>query len=230
LSRRDHYLFASRTDAPVTEFERRRDRLPGEWTVVRTPEALAEAAAAIDPAAIFLPHWSHIVPESILARCPCVCFHMTDLPYGRGGSPLQNLILRGHEETMLTALKMTGEVDAGPVYLKRPLSLAGRAEKIYARAAALSLDMIEAMLADWPETVEQKGEAVRFKRLTEADNRLSGDLTARELADRIRMVDAPGYPNAYVDHGHWRLRFTQAEVKGETVTANVRWEARPDEV
>ncbi len=28
----------------------------------------------------------------------CVCFHMTDVPYGRGGSPLQNLIIREPQE------------------------------------------------------------------------------------------------------------------------------------
>ncbi len=37
--------------------------------------------------------------------------HMTDVPYGRGGSPLQNLIARGHTSTKLTAMRMTAEVD-----------------------------------------------------------------------------------------------------------------------
>jgi hypothetical protein len=52
-----------------------------------------------------VPHWSHLIPESIWGPCPTVIFHMTDLPYGRGGSPLQNLIQRGHSSTMLTALR-----------------------------------------------------------------------------------------------------------------------------
>ena len=44
---------------------------------------------------------------------------MTDLPYGRGGSPLQNLIINGHKETMMSALRCVQELDAGPIYLKK---------------------------------------------------------------------------------------------------------------
>ena len=56
---------------------------------------------------------------------------MTDLPYGRGGSPLQNLIIRGHKKTKISALRMVNELDAGPIYFKRSLSLNGNAQKIY---------------------------------------------------------------------------------------------------
>ena len=71
---------------------------------------------------VFFLHWNWLVPECIWKNHECVCFHMTDVPYGRGGSPLQNLIVRGHTETKLTALRMVAEMDAGPVYAKRPLS------------------------------------------------------------------------------------------------------------
>lgn len=61
------------------------------------------------PKFIFFPHWSWLIPEDIHTRFECVVFHMTDLPYGRGGSPLQNLIVRGHKETKLTALRCVNE-------------------------------------------------------------------------------------------------------------------------
>ncbi|WP_201246135.1 hypothetical protein [Halochromatium salexigens] len=66
-----------------------------------TPERLREIA----PRAVFFPHWSYLIPATIHEGWECVIFHMTDLPYGRGGSPLQNLIQRGHRETVLTALR-----------------------------------------------------------------------------------------------------------------------------
>ena len=57
---------------------------------------------------------------------------MTDLPYGRGGSPLQNLIIiRGLKTTKITAFKCVAEIDVGPVYLKKTLSLEGNAQDIY---------------------------------------------------------------------------------------------------
>ena len=72
---------------------------------------------------------------------------MTDLPYSRGGSPLQNLILRGHQETQIIALRCVAELDAGPIYMKRPLSLEESAYEIFVRAADVVQEMIEDMFA-----------------------------------------------------------------------------------
>ena len=40
----------------------------------------------INPTKIFISHWSYIIPEEIFSNFECIVFHMTDLPYGRGGS------------------------------------------------------------------------------------------------------------------------------------------------
>jgi hypothetical protein len=112
-------------------------------TIGNPAELELEAVAALDPEWIFVPHWSQLIPEAIWCRWPTVIFHMTHLPYGRGGSPLQNLIQRGHSSTMLTALRCSAELDAGPIYLKDLLILQGSAEEIFLRADAL----IEAMIA-----------------------------------------------------------------------------------
>jgi len=109
-----------------------------------------EAVAAIDPQLIFVPHWSHWIPETIWGSWPTVIFHMTDLPYGRGGSPLQNLIQRGHSSTVLTALLCGEGLDAGDVVLKQPLSLHGSAEEIFLRADALIEQMIERIVREDP--------------------------------------------------------------------------------
>lgn len=107
-----------------------------EWDFIGTEEELAAASRNMgDYRYVFSLHWSEKVPENLISKNECVCFHMTDVPYGRGGSPLQNLIMRGQKETKLTALRMTSEFDAGPVYSKRPLSLeCGSAGEIYIRA------------------------------------------------------------------------------------------------
>ena len=88
----------------------------------------SETVSKINPKWIFVPHWSHIVPESIWGNWQTVIFHMTDLPYGRGGSPLQNLIQRGHTKTVITALRCCKGLDTGDVYIKEPLGLHGSAE------------------------------------------------------------------------------------------------------
>ena len=74
-------------------------------SITEPAKLTSKGVAEINPQWIFVPHWSHLIPESIWGSWPTVIFHMTDLPYGRGGSPLQNLIQRGHSSTMLSALR-----------------------------------------------------------------------------------------------------------------------------
>ena len=51
-----------------------------------------ELCRTFSPDWIFIPHWSYKkIPKEIFNNYRCVVFHMTDLPYGRGGTPLQNL-------------------------------------------------------------------------------------------------------------------------------------------
>ena len=97
---------------------------PGRWLLVTDAASLsAGLIQALQPRYVFFPHWSWTVPDDVLAAAECVCFHMTDVPYGRGGSPLQNLVSRGHTETKLSALRMVPELDAGPVlYEARPVA------------------------------------------------------------------------------------------------------------
>ena len=126
------YVVAATKSWNRTVFDETLTRLPGEWHLVDSPEALSLARLeSLAPRYVFFLHWSWKVPEEITSAFECVCFHMTDVPYGRGGSPLQNLIAEGQRETQLSALRMTQEMDAGPVYLKRPLSLEGGGEEIY---------------------------------------------------------------------------------------------------
>lgn len=210
------YVVATTKDWNVERFRENAPAMDGEWHLVEEPEELTkEALDAIAPRYVFFPHWSWIVPEDVHRSFECVCFHMTDVPYGRGGSPLQNLIARGHRDTVLTALRMTGELDAGPVYAKEPLSLAGSAAKIFERASHLTWDMIRALVSAEPTPTPQSGDPTAFARRTPDMSALptGGDLAA--LYDHIRMLDAPSYPHAVLQHGDFELHFTGAADPGD---------------
>jgi methionyl-tRNA formyltransferase len=201
-----------------------RDRLIGREVVrIRTPQELVpENLEKLNPEFIFFPHWSWIIQSEIFTRFACVIFHMTDLPYGRGGSPLQNLIVRGHRETKLTALQCVAELDAGPIYMKRPLSLSGTAEEILQRASGLVEEMIVEIVRSRPESVPQVGQVVEFKRRQPKDGNISDLDTLAGTYDFIRMLDAEGYPPAFIDTEHMHLEFRNAELCDEFVEAKVR--------
>jgi methionyl-tRNA formyltransferase len=182
----------------------------------------------LNPEYIIFPHWSWIIPKEIHSQFECVIFHMTDLPYGRGGSPLQNLIVRGHKETMLTALKCVAELDAGPIYLKESLSLDGTAEEILQRASGLMSDMIVRIVENKPEPVPQSGEVVEFKRRLPEDSDISALESLVQVYDYIRMLDADGYPAAFLDVKNFHLEFNEAILNGDHIEAKVRVRRRDD--
>lgn len=216
------YVFASRTIWPIEEFLRRRARLPGEWVIVTDKSDLnAEFLKGFAPRYVFIPHWSLIVPKTVLDAHECVGFHMTDLPFGRGGSPLQNLVSRGFKETKLTALRMTERLDAGPVYTKRPLDLSGSAQDIFRRAASTALDIIEWIISHEPAAVEQHGEPTAFARRKPEQSAIPLSGTGESLYDHIRMLDAEGYPHAFTDVGGWHMEFTDASIDGDVLAAKV---------
>jgi methionyl-tRNA formyltransferase len=196
-------------------------RYPGRWTYCDSPGALSRVLAGAAPRFIFFLHWSYIVPKSVTDAHPCVCFHMADVPYGRGGTPLQNLILRGHAKTKLTALRMTDVVDGGPVYMKRTLSLRGSAQEILERATLLAARMIREMIRRPPRPRPQRGEVVLFHRRKPHESAIPTLTRLRDLYDFVRMLDAPTYPRAFLVHEGMRYEFSGAKIGKDGLTADV---------
>lgn len=178
---------------------------------------------SINPVKIFIPHWSYIIPDEIFEKYECVVFHMTDLPFGRGGSPLQNLIVLGKEETKISALKVVKELDAGPIYLKNKLSLNGTADEIFIRANSIIELMIIEIVNKELEPYEQKGVVVHFKRRKPKDSNIINLKNIKDIYNHIRMLDAEGYPKAFIENEYFKFEFSNATVKdGEEIKAEIR--------
>lgn len=221
VSVRKSYVVASCKPWNKSNFDLVKSDVDADWHWVSTQEQLLQTLQICTPRYIFFLHWNWLVANVIWQNHECVCFHMTDVPYGRGGSPLQNLIVAGHKETKLTALRMVAEMDAGPVYTKRPLSLAGRAETIYQRAGVLSFEIIRWLIANEPKPIPQQGEVVLFKRRKPGQSLLPAQGDLETVYNHIRMLDAPSYPLAFVELGDFRLEFSNAVFDGSVVTTDV---------
>jgi methionyl-tRNA formyltransferase len=176
-----------------------------------------------NPSKIFIPHWSHIIPAELFENYECIVFHMTDLPYGRGGSPLQNLIVRGHEETMISALKVSKGIDTGDIYLKAPLSLAGTAQEIFLRSSEVIQKMITSIIDLNPVPLPQEGNPVNFRRRKPEDSDIGNLHTLKEVFDYIRMLDCEGYPHAFLETEHFRFEFNKANLQADnSIKSDVR--------
>lgn len=202
-----------------------KEKLPNiNWFIINEKDDFStQQLELITPDFIFIPHWSYIIPENIFLNYKCIVFHMTDLPFGRGGSPLQNLIQRGFKETIISALKVVEELDAGPIYLKNSLSLFGTAEEIFIRANYIIQEMIVEIITNNLKPKEQEGSPVLFKRRKPSMSKIQQIPEIDKLFDHIRMLDAEGYPNAFIENEYFRFEFTRATLKSnETILADVR--------
>lgn len=190
--------------------------------VVEKPTDLKiELIRAFNPRWIFVLHWSWLIPREIVTEFRCVVFHMTDLPFGRGGSPLQNLIVRGIRETKISALLCTEDLDAGPIFLKAALNLDGTAAEIFDRASLLIKDMIIELLNDDKKPEPQTGQVTYFSRMKPTDSNLHDIESLSMLYDRVRMVDAADYPKAHIYYENLRIEFFNAELEEGAMRAQV---------
>jgi methionyl-tRNA formyltransferase len=177
----------------------------------------------IDPKFIFFPHWSWKIPPEIYENFECVLFHMTDLPFGRGGSPLQNLIQRGYQSTKISAIRVIEELDAGPIYMKKDLCLHGTAEEILTRSSKIIFkEMIPQILTIYPNPQEQSGKPTVFKRRAPEQSDIMGISDLNGLYDHIRMLDGEGYPNAFLQTENFCFEFYRASLKSDGIHADVK--------
>jgi len=218
-----NYIIA--TDKPwhVDYFISNRQQLSGNWSLATCPADLEEQASKLAPRYIFFPHWSEIVPAKIFEEYDCICFHMTGVPFGGGGSPLQNLIVRGHTKTVVSALKMTEEIDSGPVYLKSELDLSGSALDIFKRTAPICFEMMHKIQTEEILPVDQDGEPTTYKRRKPEESRIPESFSINKLYDFVRMLDAPNYPKAFLSYGDFRIEMSNARINNdETLSADVK--------
>ena len=176
------------------------------------------------PDKIFIPHWSHIIPREIYESYECIVFHMTDLPFGRGGSPLQNLISRGYKTTKISAIKVEEGLDTGDVYLKKSLDLMGTATDIFERASLIIKEMISDIIEKGIKPIPQVGEVTEFKRRKPEESNLIELTDLDKVYDYIRMLDCDGYPHAFLETLYLKFEFNNANFKEneKIIVANVR--------
>lgn len=218
------YLLLSEKSWHHVLFANLKRQIAGNWILCQNKADFnIESLTQIKPDIIFIPHWSYIIPSEIYSNYTCIVFHMTDLPYGRGGSPLQNLIVKGHQDTKISAIKVTKGIDEGSVYLKMPLSLSGSAREIFNNSTIVIEQMITEIINTNPSPLAQVGEPILFKRRRPEESNINELQSISDMFNHIRMLDADGYPNAFLETTHFRFEFTGANlIDPQNINANVR--------
>ena len=128
--------------------------------------------------------------------------HPSPLPKFRGGSPIQNQIIRNIKKTKVTLFKMNEKMDAGPILLTQKLSLEGHMHEIFESLTKIGVNLTLKIFSKKYKLKKQNEKLATFYKRRKPSESL---LTIKEIKNKnsnyiynkIRMLEDP-YPNAYL--------------------------------
>jgi methionyl-tRNA formyltransferase len=158
------------------------------------------AIAAAEPEAVLICAYGALVKEPLLSAHDMLNVHPSLLPRWRGAAPLERAIEAGDEETGVTIMRPTAELDAGPICLQRaePIRPDDDYGSLAARLAALGGELLVEALDTQPGFREQSEQGVTYaEKIEPADRRLDPAQPADQLERQVRALTP--HIGAYVE-------------------------------
>jgi len=173
----------------------------------------------IKPSIIIVFHWSSLIPKSIYSKFKCVSIHTGNLPHDRGGSPIQNQILRGKKFSKVNLIEVTDPIDSGGIYCFKEISLQGNLDDIWSVITESSIYLLNKFLKMKMDPIPQEGKPKSFKRKT--DNKIILN-SIESIHDQIRMLDGEGYPKSFIEIEGFRFEFSNSSLKNNQIESVVK--------
>jgi methionyl-tRNA formyltransferase len=156
------------------------------------------------PDLIIVVSYGLIIPQEILdiPRFGCINIHPSLLPELRGPSPIQTALWQNFKKTGVTFIKMTPEIDAGPVFFQKAINI--KSDDIYPvlKKKLINLtnkfltDSLEKLLNNQINLKEQNHKKATSTRLiTKNDGRIFWSSPAKEIYNKFRAFY--GWPGIY---------------------------------
>ena len=153
----------------------------------------------------FILSCSEVVKADVLNRNNhSLVVHESDLPKGRGWSPISWQVLEGENTIPVTLFEATDKVDSGVVYMKREITLNGDelVDELRKKQASVTIDLCKEFVARYPDIMgSSQSQTITpsyYPKRTPADSMLDPNKTLAEQFNLLRIVDNKSYP-AYFD-------------------------------
>jgi len=148
-----------------------------------------------------------ITPPEVLTRHRRnLVAHASNLPDGKGFSPLTWQIIEGHNEIPICLIEATGEVDAGPVIYRDVVNFNGHEllPELQAKLGQAQVDLALRFLAEAhpPDGQQQSRGGSIYPRRNPSNSELDVDIPISEQFDLLRTVDNNRYPAFFDLRGH----------------------------
>jgi methionyl-tRNA formyltransferase len=156
---------------------------------------------------LFILSCESILSDKILAKNKSnFVIHGSNLPEGRGWSPLTWEVLQGRSSFCLTLFEARNKVDSGSIFLKSFFNLEGHEliEEIKSvqglKIIELTCEFLEKYPSIKPYAQDEKA-ATYYPKRRPSDGELCLDKTIREQFNLLRVSDNERYPAFFYLHG-----------------------------
>jgi methionyl-tRNA formyltransferase len=148
---------------------------------------------------VFILSYFKIIPEKFLdEHTHNLVVHESDLPEGKGWSPLSWQILEGKNRIPISLFEAAKDVDAGDIYLKDEIVLNGDElnEEIHALQSKKTIEMCLSFLENYNnlKSQQQQGEETFYDRRRPADSELDIEKSIKEQFNLMRIASNEEYP------------------------------------
>ena len=157
---------------------------------------------------LFLISCTEIIELDIRKRfSKTLVIHESDLPKGRGWSPISWLILEGKEEIPITLLEAIDKVDAGPIWKKCFVKLEGHElfDEISKKVYTEKIKLIDFAIGNFDcitSYQQDDSEATYYPRRTSNDHEIDVKESISEQFEKFRISDKNRYPCFFYFRDH----------------------------
>ncbi len=186
------------------------DDFAEEWAAAGHDCKIAHQHSDAEPADFcFFLSCGQIVPANILSlyRHNLVVYE-SDLPRGKGWSPLTWQILEGKNRIPATSFEAAEKVDSGVIYVQEWVEFEGHEliDELREAQAKTTINLCKRFVDDYPQILdkahEQVGEKSFYSRRRETDSQINTMHSIESQFDLLRVVDNQRYPAFFEIRNH----------------------------
>ncbi len=150
--------------------------------------------------------YTKILPNQFLLKNRLnLVVHESDLPKGKGFSPIQWQLLEGKSEIKISLIEATSDVDSGGIFLQKNLEFNGTElyEEIREIQARGTFSIIKEFLENYPNIKQKKqvGTESHYRRRTKKDGELDISKTIEENFNLMRIGNNQSWPSFFYYKG-----------------------------
>ena len=172
-----------------------------------------ESLKEIKPEVLITSAYGKVVSEALLDIFPLgnINIHPSLLPRWRGPSPIESAILEGDKETGVTLMRMTEELDAGPIYTQKVMPLGEEnTKRLSEKLSVLAANMLEGFLPSFIEGTQGAKEqnerwATHSKIIKKEHARVDWNEHPKTIEKKIKAYYPWPVAHTYLDNKYLRI-------------------------